>query len=92
MPMPQRYRDELMKNRADEHRAALSDTSRDLLKTCAHMVFWVLAGWVFIGFAVHTTQAALGRVLYLTGFLVWVPGVLFSILAAYRRGEKRGDW
>jgi hypothetical protein len=31
-------------------------------------------------------------VLWWTGLGVWIPGVLFSLLAAYRRGEKRGDW
>ena len=56
------------------------------------MVFWVLAGWLCIGFAVHITSVLYGKVLWWLGLTLWIPGVLFSLLAAYRRGEKRGDW
>ena len=75
-----------------EHHAAQRETYRDLLRTCGHMVFWVLVGWVCIGFAVHITNLAMGRALWWLGILLWIPGVLFSLLAAYRRGERRGDW
>jgi hypothetical protein len=85
------YEDQVARSEA-EHRAARGETYRDLARTCGHMVFWVLVGWVCIGFAVHTTSVAFGKVLWWTGIALWIPGVLFSLLAAYRRGEKRGDW
>lgn len=91
-PMPQKYRDELVARHERAHLAASRETLRDMLRTCLHLVFWVLCGWVFIGFSAHTTDASVGWVLYWAGFTVWIPGVLFSLLAAYRRGEKRGDW
>lgn len=91
-PMPQKYRDELVTNHARAHQSASRETRRDLYKTCLHLVFWVLCGWVFIGFSAHSTDVGFGWVLYWAGFTVWIPGVLFSLLAAYRRGEKRGDW
>ena len=75
-----------------EHRAARGETYRDLAWTCGHMVFWVLAGWVCIAFAVHSTSLVFGKILWWLGITLWSPGVLFSLLAAYRRGEKRGDW
>jgi hypothetical protein len=42
--------------------------------------------------ALHTDNPDVGRVLWLGGQGVWLGGVLFSLLAAYRRGEQRGDW
>ena len=91
-PIPQRYRDELVAKHQQAHRAATSETRADLRRTCLHLIFWVLCGWVFIGFSAHTTDVGLGWVLYWVGFTIWIPGVLFTLLAAYRRGEKRGDW
>ena len=84
--------DALIERREVEHHRARSDTFRDLAKTCLHMVFWVLVGWTFIAFAVHTTNEIVGRILWWTGIGLWIPGVLYSLLAAYQRGEKRGDW
>jgi hypothetical protein len=92
MPIPRTSYDELIARSEAAHRAAQSDAVRDMLKTCGHMVFWVLAGWTFIGLAAHSTNETVGWILYWTGLAVWIPGVLFSLLAAYRRGEKRGDW
>ena len=90
--MPKKYRDELIESHERAHSAARNETLRDLIKTCGHMLFWVLSGWVFIGLSAHTADPSLGWVFYWSGFTVWIPGVLFSLLAAYRRGEKRGDW
>lgn len=92
MPIPRKAYDELIARSELEHRSAQRETVRDLLKTCGHMIFWVLAGWAFIGLSAHTTSETLGWILFWAGFAVWIPGVLFAILAAYRRGEKRGDW
>ena len=78
--------------REAEDRKARGDTFRDLCATSLHLLFWVLAGWAFIGFSAHTTNVTIGWILFWTGLGVWIPGVLFSLLAAYRRGEKRGDW
>jgi len=92
MPIPRKSYDEMIARSEAAHRAARGETVRDLLKTCGHMAFWVLAGWSFIGLSAHITNETLGWILYWAGFAVWIPGVLFSLLAAYRRGEKRGDW
>jgi fatty acid desaturase len=92
MPMPPKYRDELVAKHEAAHRDARKETTRDLLKTCGHMLFWVACGWAFIGLSAHTTNEVVGWVLFWGGLCVWIPGVLFSLLAAYRRGEKRGDW
>jgi hypothetical protein len=92
VPTPRKDYEALIVRREAEHRRAESDTFRDLLKTSLHLVLWVLAGWTFIGFSAHTTNATIGWILFWIGLAIWIPGVLFSLLAAYRRGEKRGDW
>ena len=92
MPTPRKTYDEQILRAEAAHHAARSETYRDLVRTCGHMVFWVLAGWICIAFSVHTSRLALGRVLWWLGLALWIPGVLYSLLAAYRRGEKRGDW
>ena len=92
MPIPRKSYHEMIARSEAAHRAAQRETVRDLLRTCGHMVFWVIAGWLLIGLSAYTTREALGWVLYWAGFAVWIPGVLFALLAAYRRGEKRGDW
>ena len=92
MPTPRKDYDALIAQREAEHHRAEGDTFRDLLKTSLHVVLWVLAGWVFIGLSAHTTNATIGWIAFWLGLAIWIPGVLFSLLAAYRRGEKRGDW
>ncbi|MEO8622295.1 MAG: hypothetical protein ABI625_14590 [bacterium] len=92
MPIPRESYEAMIARSEADHRAAQRETTRDLLKTCGHLIFWVLAGWVFIGLSAYTSNATVGRVFYWAGFSIWVPGVGFSLLAAYRRGEKRGDW
>jgi hypothetical protein len=92
MPIPRKAYEEMIARSESDNRDAQRETLRDMLRTCGHMIFWVLAGWVFIGLSAHSTNLMLGRVLYWAGFSIWIPGVLFSLLAAYRRGEKRGDW
>ena len=92
MPTPKKaYEEAIARNEAAD-RAASNETVRDLVRTCGHLVFWVLAGWTFIGLSAYTTNIPFGWVLFWTGFAVWIPGVTFSLLAAYRRGEERGDW
>ena len=92
MPIPRETYAELIAKHEQAHRKAQRDTLWDFARTCATMIFWVLSGWVFLAFALHTTDVARGWVLYWIGLCVWIPGVLFTLLNAYRRGEQRGDW
>lgn len=92
MPIPQQAYEELIAKHEQAHREAQRDTRHAFLRSIASMLFWVLSGWVVIGFALHTTDHGLGWVLYWAGLSIWIPGVLFSLLGAYRRGEQRGDW
>lgn len=92
MPMPQRYRDEQVEGRRRSEHDAGRETRRDMLKACGHIAFWVVCGLSLIGLALHTDDPVIGRVFWLAGQTVWLAGVSFALLAAYRRGERRGDW
>jgi hypothetical protein len=92
MPMPRKYRDELIAKHESADRAAKGEAFRDLLRTCGHLVFWVLCGLTALGLALHATNRTIGMVYWWGGHAVWLSGVSFSLLAAYRRGVLRGDW
>ena len=89
--LPDYYQEQIEKHE-QAHKAAKSDTFRDLLLTCGHLLFWVVCGLTLLGFALLSTDGSWGAIFWKAGHTVWIAGVLFSLLAAYRRGEKRGDW
>lgn len=92
MALERPYEKEQVERNAALERQARRDYWRDILRTMLHIAFWVAAGLALLGAALHTHDAAIGRVLWLAGQTVWLSGVLFSLLAAYRRGTRRGDW
>lgn len=85
------YEEQIVRNEA-AHRAALADARRDLLRTMGHLAFWVLCGLALFAWAFHVTDHTVGMIFWWAAHVVWVAGVSFTLLAAYRRGEKRGDW
>lgn len=92
MPIsPERY-EKLIAQSEIARRAARRDTLRDLLRAMGHIAFWVVCGLVLFAWAFHVTDRATGMIFWWAAHAVWIAGVAFSVLAAYRRGEKRGDW
>lgn len=77
---------------AKAHREAEREARQDFLRTIRDIVAWTCGGVLCIGLALHTGDAGLGWIWYWLGNSIWFGGVSFSILAAYRRGERRGDW
>jgi hypothetical protein len=92
MALERPYEQEQMARDALLEREARRDYWRDIFRTMRHLAFWVAVGLAIMGSALHTHDVVLGRMLWLGGQTVWLAGVLFSLLAAYRRGERRGDW
>jgi hypothetical protein len=92
MPLPKEYRDGLIERHEIDERAARRETWRDMLRTIGHLAFWVLCGLALFGFAFHTSDHSIGMIFWYAAHAVWIGGVTFSLLAAYRRGERRGDW
>ncbi|MEO7455422.1 MAG: hypothetical protein ABIY52_04120 [Gemmatimonadaceae bacterium] len=74
------------------NREADRDTRRDFVFTCLRMIGFVAIGYVFVGISAHVTDVALGWIYFWAGVTIWIPGVLFTLLGFYRRGEMRGDW
>lgn len=74
--------------------AAASDRDRwkDFGRTALECVLWSCMGIACIGWALHTTDMAYGKAAFYAGIAIGNGGVIFSLLAAYRRGEARGDW
>jgi hypothetical protein len=45
-----------------------------------------------VAWSFHTTDTSYGRMAFFGGLGVGNGGVIFTLLAVYRRGEARGDW
>jgi hypothetical protein len=65
---------------------------RELVRVCAECLLSCALGLILMAFAFHTTDAQMGQIYLFGGMLVDVVGVMVSVLAAYRRGQERGDW
>jgi hypothetical protein len=63
-----------------------------LVRAVAEIVLWTTLGAALIFLAFYVSDVGLGRILWLLGCIVWIGGVSIAVLAAYRRGEERGDW
>ena len=92
MPTPRASYEELVARHVQQHQSADRETRRDLLRTCGHILFWTLLGLALSGLALHSADHDVGMVFWIAGRVVWIAGDSFSVLAAYRRGERRGDW
>ena len=64
----------------------------DYLRTALFCFFWSALGIVCILWSAHTTNLVYGRIAFFGGLGMGNSGIVFTLLAAYRRGEKRGDW
>jgi len=92
MPLPQHLLDEMQARRAAEATAADRDRFRDYLWTAVQCVLWCALGLLCIAWSLHTTDEAYGRAAFFGGLAIGNGGWIFTVLAAYRRGERRGDW
>lgn len=92
MPLPPDIRDELARRRFAEHAEAQRDTRRDHVRTALTCWGWCLLGIAMIGTSFGLTHQTLAEALFWGGLGVGNAGMIFTLLGAYRRGEKRGDW
>lgn len=83
---------EMAQRRRDEAREADRDRLRDFVRAGLECMGWCALGLFGIAWGVHTTDPALGQMAFWGGLGVGNVGWLFSVLGAYRRGERRGDW
>ena len=64
---------------------------RALVRCGALCVGWMLLGLYLLGWAVHTTDEHYGRIAFYSCVIVGNAGILYTLLATYRRLEERGD-
>ena len=72
--------------------AAGRDRWRDHARTAASCVGWLVLGLFLVAWAVHTTNQRWAGSAFWGGLVIGNSGLLMTLVAAYRRGEKRGDW
>ena len=71
-------------------------TSRDIRRAfvfaIAVGVFWLAAGLVLMGWALHTTDRADGEIAFLAGLLIGYTGIVVTLAMYHRRGQQAGWW
>ena len=92
MPIEKQLYERMQREREEEHRAAEHDRRRAQIVTCAACLIWAVLGLVCYAFAFHTTDAGMAEIYKWGAYVVTYGGVSFTLLRAYRRGERRGDW
>ena len=71
---------------------ASRDRRRDLALTAFACLGWSALGLACILWSAHTTNYTYGTMAFYGGIGIGNGGIIFTLLGAYRRGEKRGDW
>ena len=89
MPLPREMLEEFGRKRREESRLADRDRILDLTFTVLRCWFWAAAGLACIAWSLHTTLMWLGKAAFWTGLGMGNAGIAFSLLGAYRRGERR---
>jgi hypothetical protein len=92
MPIPQPLQDELSVRRAEESERAGRDRAHAVVRAALACVGWALAGLFCLAWSAHTTDVKLGRIAFWGGLLIGNGGVMFTLIRASLRGERRGDW
>lgn len=64
----------------------------DHVLTALACVGWAAAGIFLLMWSAHTTSIAYGRIAFFAGLAVGNGGISYTLIAAYARGERRGDW
>ncbi|MDQ6831476.1 MAG: hypothetical protein M3081_21655 [Gemmatimonadota bacterium] len=92
MPLPRELLEEMAAKRRGEEVIADRDKTLDYVRTALACLAWSVFGVACILWSAHTTSMTYGRVAFFGGLGAGNAGIIFTLLAAYRRGEKRGDW
>lgn len=91
-PSPPRSYAERIAEHERAHREAQRAARRDFYRLVLDLAVSVAGGMVLIGLAVHSTDPATGKACWWAGHAFWVAGLTFSLMRAYRRAERRGEW
>jgi hypothetical protein len=92
MPLPEKYRRQLIETTAAAEREARWDALRTWGRALGEIVLWTALGMALIFMAFYTNGVEIGRIYWLIGCIVWIGGVAKAVLGAYRRGLAEGLW
>jgi hypothetical protein len=92
MPLPRQLVDQMEARHLAESVRADRDRLRDFALTALQCVAWCALGMLLVAWSLHTTDVTYGRIAFFGGLALGNGGWIFAVLAAYRRGEQRGDW
>jgi hypothetical protein len=92
MPTHEDVLDDMAARQHAAERDAARVTRRDLAMTALACVGWCVVALALLAWAFHTTDEESGRLAFALGVGSGNAGIIFTCLAAYRRGEQRGDW
>jgi hypothetical protein len=92
VPISERYYKEIIERHAEAERRAQRDTRREWLRVLAQIFLWTTLGLFGIGLAFHAFDEDRGWVYWWAGAFVWVAGWCVTMITAYLRGVRRGDW
>jgi len=84
--------EEIAARRRAEAELARRDTWWDYVLTALMCLLWAALGIFLLMWSAHTTSLTYGRIAFWGGLGIGNGGVLFTLVAAYARGERRGDW
>ena len=92
MPLPAELLEEMSATRQAESDAADRDRLRDFVRSGLMCLGWSMLGIALILWSAHTLNSIYGWIAFFAGLGIGNGGILFTLIGAYRRGEKRGDW
>ena len=92
MPLPKELLEEMSVRRAAAEEEADRIRARDLLRGTLACVGWCALGIFLVLWSAHTTDLTLGKMAFWGGIGIGNGGIVFTLLAIWRRGERRGDW
>lgn len=92
MPLPRDVLEEMSVKRAAEVERANRDTVRAFVLAAVSCVGWCAAGLFLLMWSAHTNDVGYGRIAFYAGLVVGNGGIVFTLITAYSRAERRGHW
>ena len=90
MPLPREILDRIGDERLAAEMQALRDRRRLWLRTIVVCVVWQMVGLFLVAWSFHTTSLYYGTLAFWTGLGVGDGGTLFTLVAAWRTGMRKG--
>lgn len=92
MPLPKELLQETAVRRAASEEEANRIRSRELVGGMLSCIGWCALGLFLVLWSAHTANVVHGRMAFWAGLGIGNGGIIFTLLAVWRRGEQRGDW